>query len=105
MQKPRTGSVLSAGVSAAARFKAPTSSRQIQFSAQFDFEVMFDISTVRSSSVQTHVQAAPAGCGMAGLAGFAPYSVLMTSRMNSAASWAFLCANSIPTVSPFTTGS
>src|SRR5437870_88656 len=54
MQKPRTGSVLSAGFSAAARFKVPTSSRQIQFFAKFDFEVMFDISTVRSSSVQTH---------------------------------------------------
>src|SRR5438093_7555480 len=54
MQKPRTGKVLSAGFSAAARFKVPTSSRHIQFFAKFDFEVMFDISTVRSSSVQTH---------------------------------------------------
>src|SRR5207247_3064531 len=54
MQKPRTGKVLSASSSAAARFKVPTSSRQIQFFAKFDFEVMFDISMVGSSSVQTH---------------------------------------------------
>src|SRR6266571_3365582 len=54
MQKPRTGSVLAAGFPAAARFKVPTSSRQNQFFANFGFEVMFDISTVRSSSVQPH---------------------------------------------------
>src|SRR6266496_2279712 len=54
MQKPRTGSVLSAGLSAAARFKVPTSSRQSQFFAKFHFEVMFDVSTVRSASVQPH---------------------------------------------------
>jgi hypothetical protein len=84
--------------------KVPASSRQIQFVANFDFEVIFDISTVRSSSVQPHPQATPTGCGEAGLAGFFPDSARMISRMNSTASWAFLCANSIPTVSPFTTG-
>ena len=36
------------------------------------------------------LQAATAGCGVADSAGFLPYSVLMISRMNSAASWAFL---------------
>jgi hypothetical protein len=80
------------------------SSRQIQFVANFDFEVIFDISTVRGSSVQPHPQATPTGCAVAGLAGFFPDSARMISRMNSTASWAFLCANSIPTVSPFTTG-
>src|SRR6266566_894759 len=55
MQKPRTGSVLSAGVSAAARFIVPRSSKQIPSFAKFDFEVMFDVSKVRSSSVQPHL--------------------------------------------------
>src|SRR6185436_400701 len=35
MQNPRTGKVLSAGFSAAARFKAPASSRQSHFSIAF----------------------------------------------------------------------
>src|SRR5881394_288078 len=35
MQNPRTGKVLSAGFSAAARFKAPASSRQSHFSTAF----------------------------------------------------------------------
>src|SRR6266581_1660126 len=51
MQNPRTGSVLSAGCSAAARFKAPTSSRQSQFFTKLVFEVTFDVSTVQCSSV------------------------------------------------------
>src|SRR6266404_7761767 len=60
MQKPRTGSVLSVCFSAAARFKVPASRSQTQFFAKFDFEVIFDISTFRGSSVQPHLQAAPA---------------------------------------------
>src|SRR5438552_4064215 len=47
-----------------------------------------------------HFQTVTAACRV----GFFKYSVRIISRMNSTASWAFLCANSIPTVSPFTTG-
>src|SRR6266511_435765 len=54
MQKPRTGSALSADLSAAARFNAPTSSRPIQCFMKFDLAIMFDISTDRNSSVQPH---------------------------------------------------
>ena len=50
------------------------------------------------------LHAAPTSCGLAGFTGLFPYSARRISRMNSAASWAFLCANSIPTVWPFTTG-
>src|SRR6266404_3956038 len=53
-QNPRTGSVLSAALSAAARLKVPMSSRPIQLFTKFSFEVMFDISTVRSPSVEPH---------------------------------------------------
>src|SRR5437763_9126412 len=93
MQKPRTGKVLSAGFSAAARFKVPTSSRHIQFFAKFDFEVMFDISTVRSSSVQTH----PSGgaCRLRGrglgrfLSVFPPDAIESDFHKGSPVHWSF----------------
>src|SRR2546423_302223 len=52
MQNPRTGNVFSASFSAPAEFKAPTSSRPIQLFPDLDFEVMSNISTLRSSPVE-----------------------------------------------------
>src|SRR5438045_3577331 len=54
MQNPRTGSILSAGFSAAARFRAPASSRQRHVFKNLVFAVTFDVSTVQCSSVWPH---------------------------------------------------